>query len=173
MTAGTLMTFAYGSNMLTTRLRDPKRCPSAKPLGVAELEGYELQWHKRSSDGSGKCDIVASASAEARVFGVLYQIAISEKPALDEAEGLGKGYKEIEVEVVCNGQRMTAKAYQATNTDSRLKPYNWYRTFVITGAKEHGLPSKYIEWLEQVAAKEDPNFTRHDLNMRLIPEALR
>ena len=114
MAAGTFMAFAYGSNMLTTRLRDPKRCPSATPIGVAELEGCELRWHKRSTDGSGKCDIVAGASAEARVFGVLYQIATSEKQALDKAEGLGKGYKEIDVEVVCNGRAVAAKAYQGS-----------------------------------------------------------
>ena len=167
------MAFAYGSNMLTTRLRDPKRCPSATPIGVAELEGCELRWHKRSTDGSGKCDIVAGASAEARVFGVLYQIATSEKQALDKAEGLGKGYKEIDVEVVCNGRAVAAKAYQGTNIDATLKPYTWYRAFVVAGAKEHGLPREYIDRLARVAANEDTDRVRHDRNMRLIPEALR
>ena len=49
MSADSFITFAYGSNMLTSRLR--RRCPSAMPLGVATLIGYELRWHKKSKDG--------------------------------------------------------------------------------------------------------------------------
>jgi hypothetical protein len=49
--------FAYGSNMETARLRE--RMPSAKPLGVAKLSGHELRFHKRSKDGSGKCNAFA------------------------------------------------------------------------------------------------------------------
>ena len=37
----TLTAFAYGSNMLTSRIRE--RCPSARPLGMAELVNMVTQ----------------------------------------------------------------------------------------------------------------------------------
>lgn len=167
MEEDTFIAFAYGSNMSTARLRE--RCPSAKPLGVAELIGFELRWHKRSADGSGKCDIVAGATPETRVLGVLYEIASKEKSELDRAEGLGNGYAEIEVEVISKGSPARAKAYQATAVQQDPIPYSWYRELVVAGAKEHGLPAAYIAQLEAIPAKEDPDRERHKKNMSLIP----
>lgn len=166
MPADRFITFAYGSNMLTARLRE--RCPSARPLGMAELTGYELQWHKRSNDGSGKGDIVRTDGEGASVFGVLYEIAVDEKRALDRAKGLGYGYGETEIEVRRGADRLTVKAYVATDTDPTLKPYTWYRALVVAGAKEHGLPAVYVARLEAVSANQDPDQTRHDMNMALI-----
>lgn len=162
--------FAYGSNMPTARIRE--RCPSARSLGVAELRGHELRWHKASKDGSGKCDILASAAPDASVFGVLFEIAADEKPALDRAEGLGNGYAEIEIDVLCVQELVKAKAYRATNTDPALKPCTWYRALVIAGAKEHGLPAPYVARLESVCANDDLDLERHRKNMALIEGAL-
>lgn len=166
MSTRSFVNFAYGSNMLAARLRE--RCRSARALGVAELPGHDLRWHKRSNDGSGKCDIVANESSASGVFGVLYEIAGNEKAALDRAEGLGAGYKEVEIEVLCGGRWVTAKAYRATDTDPELRPYTWYRGLVIAGAKEHGLPASYIAGLQSVPANQDPQRGRHDRNMAMI-----
>jgi len=144
----TLLYFAYGSNMFTARLRD--RCPSARALGTAALPGYALKWHKRSKDGSGKCDIVASDESEAIVYGVLYEIPKHEKPKLDRAEGLGYGYDQVAIEVSQDGRPVSAVAYVATNVDSTLKPFDWYHAHVVEGAVEHGLPAEYIAGLRAV-----------------------
>ena len=163
------ITFAYGSNMLCTRIRC--RCSSAKPIGVAELEGFKLHWHKRSrKDGSGKCDIVSASSPQKRVFGVLFRVAKHQECLLDKAEGLGEGYTDIKIHVLCKGEWIAAKAYQATDIDHTLKPYSWYRALVVAGAREHCLPEEYISQLEAVAAWEDTNLARHKKNMRLIGE---
>jgi gamma-glutamylcyclotransferase len=169
MPEDSFITFAYGSNMLTARLR--ARCPSVQSRGVAELPGYELRWHKRSRDGSGKCDIVKSRALGASVLGVLFQIASDDKASLDEAEGLGNGYAEIEASVVYDGAQIAVKAYKATDVDGALTPYSWYRALVIAGAKEHGLPADYIARLEAIPASDDLDRARHDRNMRLISEA--
>lgn len=166
MSADSFVTFAYGSNMSAARLGE--RCPSARAIGSAELPGHELRWHKRSKDGSGKCDIVPSDAADACVFGVLYEIAAHEKTELDRAEGLGAGYEEVEIEVLRGNRRVTAKAYKATATDSTLRPYTWYRALVIAGAKEHELPDPYVAGLESVPADEDENRARHDERIALI-----
>lgn len=160
-------TFAYGSNMLSVRLRE--RCSSAKPLCVEKLNGYMLCWHKRSKkDGSGKCDIVSVSSPKAHVFGVIYRIKVDQKCLLDEAEGLGQGYEEIEIDVLCEGVRIAAVAYQATDIDQSRRPYSWYRALVVAGAREHCLPAEYISQLEAVETWEDSDRARHDKNMSLI-----
>src|SRR5690606_34185064 len=87
-------TFAYGSNMLSARLK--QRCPSARALGVAQLSGYALRWHKSSTDGSGKCDVVHDNART--VFGVVFEIDASELAALDQAEGRGHGYDRRDLE---------------------------------------------------------------------------
>jgi hypothetical protein len=108
MSEDRFVTFAYGSNMLTARIR--ARCPSAQFAGVAELSGFELCWHKKSTDRSGKCDVVPTSQPGASVFGVLYEIAAGEKADLDEAEGFGSGYDDREIEVHRGADRLTMKS---------------------------------------------------------------
>ncbi|HXT40654.1 MAG TPA: gamma-glutamylcyclotransferase family protein [Candidatus Angelobacter sp.] len=164
----TFVTFAYGSNMLCSRIQDQERCPSARALGVAELHGHELKWHKRSKDGSGKCDVVQAKDKKQIVYGVLFEIAASEKSELDTAEGRGNGYEEKQVQVVFGGAPRTVSLYAATKTDSSLKPYTWYKAFVVAGAKEHKLPSEYIRQLEAVEATQDPDRERERRNTQLL-----
>lgn len=167
MSTDNFLYFAYGSNMFTRWLRQPSRCPSARALGIAELQGHELRWHKRSKkDGSGKCDIIVAPNAS--VLGVLYEVAANEQSPLDRAEGKGLGYDEIEVDVFCGPKSVRAITYQATKTDPALRPYTWYRALVVAGAKEHGLPAAYIAGLESVPADEDADRSRHDEHMALI-----
>lgn len=160
--------FSYGSNMLSGRLKD--RCPSARPLGVAQLSGHELRWHKRSRDGSGKCDVVPSSNGQV-VFGVVYEIVESERADLDRAEGCGNGYVRTNVQVNLNGEAVTASTYVATKVDPNIKPYTWYKALVVAGAKEHGLPADYIASLETVEASKDPDCTRHTDSMRIVSAA--
>lgn len=164
-TPGTVINFAYGSNMLTSRIR--ARVPSARPLGVATLQSHQLRWHKSSKDGSGKCDVIAGVSPETVVYGVLYEIAQAEKHKLDTAEGLGNGYAERRVELQCDGKPVLATLYYATNIDANLQPYSWYRHLVIAGARQHGLPDDYVKALEAALAIEDPDRTRHGREMAL------
>lgn len=173
MAEGTFLYFAYGSNMLSARLKDPTRCPSAKAVGVARFEGHQLRWHKVSSDGSGKCNVVPVDGNDAHVLGVLFEISSSEKAALDQAEGVGSGYEEAMLSVDVGGASYKAVAYLATSTDDTLRPYSWYRAFVLGGAREFSLPADYIAMIEGVEVKIDPRTQRHDRNMDIIPEAFR
>lgn len=172
MTAGArtaFRAFAYGSNMLSARLKN--RCPSAQPLGVAQLSGHELRWHKCSTDGSGKCDAV-SVDSDHAVFGVVYEIAAHDKAALDRAEGLGHGYDQRDATVILMGDPSIVSMYFATEIEPAFKPYTWYKALVVAGAKEHGLPTPYIASLEAIEVSEDPDRTRHDRNMRIISAAV-
>lgn len=162
----TFLYFAYGSNMLTRRLQE--RTPSAQVVGVATLAGHALRWHKVSKDGSAKCDIVPDPTPQSGVHGVVFEIASTDKAALDQAEGIGMGYKECEVEVHTARGATLAWTYRATNIDPLAKPYAWYKALVVAGAKEHGLPPAHVAALEAVVAKEDPKPERAAQNERLI-----
>lgn len=154
--------------MLSARLK--ARCPSARVLGIAEFPGHQLRWHKRSADGSGKCDAVPASAAQS-VFGVVYEIDANEKAALDQAEGLGHGYDQKGATVIVNSDTVAVSIYFATRTDPSLKPYSWYKTIVVAGATEHDLPASYIAGLEAVDTSEDPDRKRHDRNMRMVTAA--
>lgn len=156
-----LVYFAYGSNMSTARLR--KRMPSCKPLGIATLPGHALRFHKRSTDESGKCNAFASGTDNS-VIEVLFSFDPAERAKLDEAEGVGSGYEHAMITVVNDkGRRRKVLAYLATPSyiDDSLKPYGWYKDFVLAGGREHGLPPEYIaECIQSVEAVEDPNKMR-------------
>jgi gamma-glutamylcyclotransferase (GGCT)/AIG2-like uncharacterized protein YtfP len=158
------LNFAYGSNMLSARLR--QRVPGARLIGAAALSGHVLRWHKVAKDGSGKCDIVLAEPGSV-VHGVLYEIPAHEKQHLDRAEGLGFGYTEKHVLVECNAGMLKATAYVATHVDDSLLPFTWYRALVIAGAVEHGLPSAYVNGLRAIDARLDADAHRHAQHMAL------
>lgn len=151
-----LLYFAYGSNMSTRRLR--RRVPSARVVGTALLPGHRLAWHKKGSDGSGKCDIPVADSDDA-VYGVVYAIDPAHKPRLDRAEGLGFSYgqKHVDVRLLGGEEAVGAVTYYALRIDPARVPYGWYREHVLIGAREHALPAHYVRRIERVAAIADPN----------------
>jgi gamma-glutamylcyclotransferase len=158
-----VLNFAYGSNMLLARVRE--RVPSARPVGIAELRGYALRWHKVGADGSAKCDVVATDEPGAVVFGVLFEIPVGEKAALDRAE---PDYAERRVVVHVGPAAHDAYVYCATKVDASLKPYSWYRALVVAGAREQQLPAHYVARLESIACASDPDRERHASNMAIV-----
>jgi AIG2-like family len=152
----TILNFAYGSNMSTPRLR--YRVPGCRFTFVARLPSYRLCFHKRSKDGSAKCNAFKTASV---VVGCVYEIPTNQKPALDRAEGLGFGYHEEIVQVLSpEGEKVTVHAYiaDASFIDDSLQPYSWYKDFVLAGAEVHQLPPEYVESrIRAVHAIGDPN----------------
>lgn len=153
--------FAYGSNMLTRRLRAADRAPSAHVESKGFVAGHRLTFDKvskeKSGGRSGKCDMERTGNAADRVFGVVFNIAKADEKALDDVEG--PGYRRHEVEVVTAVGPRWAVAYiveRAEKKDPSLRPYDWYKALVIAGAEEHGLPDEYVERLRAVESQPDP-----------------
>ncbi|MGZ5451667.1 MAG: gamma-glutamylcyclotransferase family protein [Thermoanaerobaculia bacterium] len=143
--------------------------PHASFRGVARLHGHALKFHKRSVDGSAKCNFVAAPGGV--VIGAIFEVPSDEKQELDRAEGLGDGYEEQEVKVVAeDGEERRVVAYVATSAhmDGRLQPYTWYREYVIRGARAHGFPSVYIEAIAAVAAIPDPDQRREARELAVL-----
>jgi hypothetical protein len=133
--------------------RITERCSSSSFISRASVIGWKLLFNKRSKDGSGKANLVWTGD-ESLVWGVIFDISEDQKPILDKAEGLGKGYDEYKLKVINDlGEEVECVCYIATDLkylDDNLKPYDWYGDFCLLGAKEHNLPKEWILTLEQL-----------------------
>ncbi|MDH3767197.1 MAG: gamma-glutamylcyclotransferase [Gammaproteobacteria bacterium] len=154
---------AYGSNLHPARLR--ARSPSARLLGKAVVAGHALRFHKRSIiDGSGKCSI---AKADDSIHVAVYELSNSDGVLLDEAEGLGIGYRHQTIAVAEFGECITYVATE-THVDDSLRPYTWYKELVLLGCASLQFPQDYIDSIETVASQEDPDRQRHEENMQIV-----
>ncbi len=155
--------FAYGSNMLSERLR--RRCPSAKAIGFAVASGYILKFSKESDDNSGKATLVVSTDPKRQVFGEMFVIENGDLCKLDEAEGKGKDYNRCDkfsVTVAPDWKQAQVTTYiaSACAIDDSLKPYDWYLALAIAGALQHKLPETWIAKLREFHYIADPKPNR-------------
>ena len=154
---------AYGSNLYPPRLA--ARIAIVDTLGAFELKGWKLEFNKRGGDGSGKCNLVANA--DARAYGAVYTMTPSDKQILDRIEGLGRGYDEAWLELDGVGACFSYSA-KADYLDARLQPHDWYKAFVLAGARYHGFPRSYIDAIEAVTARPDPDAARCAENLSVL-----
>jgi len=144
--------FAYGSNMDAEWLRS--RVPSATVIGPATLLDKRMLFNKRSIDGSAKANLVDSRGDH--VWGVLFEVDSTELGTLDSAEG---GYERTGLTVcTAGGNPVVAQIYTSTELTPNPVPYKWYKNLVLAGAREHELPQEYLDYLESLPSKPDPNY---------------
>ena len=165
--------FCYGSNLTTRRLKN--RIGKFKLLGITQLKGYKLLFHKISKDGSGKANIQHTNENTNTVWGIVIEITDEQKHELDIYEGKGKGYNEIPIKVILtDGTEITVNTYVADKDkiNDSLKPYDWYKALVVFGALEHRFPIDYINNIRTVESICDTKFERSDENWGIIKSAL-
>lgn len=152
---------AYGSNLHPVRLRAQDRCPSAELRSTCTITGWRLTFRKHSTDGSAKCDAYSTGNPSDELWIAVFNIPESEEEALDNAEGLGHGYHKDKIQLTMDGEDLAAKIYladeEAIVTDA---PYEWYKQMVLLGAEYHLFPSSYMEPIQEVASKTDPDESR-------------
>ncbi len=153
---------AYGSNLHPLRLRE--RIASARLLTRALLPNWRLEFHKRSMDGSGKCNILPGGNG---VRLAVFEISPADKVVLDCIEGVGAGYLHYDVDVPAVGRCATYVA-QASHVDDALLPYDWYQELVLLGARAHSFPRPYVDAIAAVHSNTDPDPLRDALNRRTI-----
>lgn len=163
--ASVIQVFAYGSNMCLPRIR--ARVRSAVPVTTGYVTHRRLVFHKRGRDGSAKADIVSTGREADRVWGVVFSLSRAEKPALDVYE---TGYDLAEVAVTGRSGACVALTYVASAEliDPSLKPFSWYHGYVLHGAREHGLPVDYVDYLRTFETVIDPDGDRHHRNARML-----
>ena len=162
--------FAYGSNLHPLRLME--RAPSANLVDVTELRNHCLTFHKKSKDGSSKCNAHRTDSESDVVYGAIYEIDVEHQEKLHHFEGNGYGYVDSQLTLQHRGREYSCYTYiaQKTHVVDNLKPYHWYKELVILGARYLRLPDSYILSIESVESVEDHNQQRRKQNEILIEE---
>ncbi|MCG8605981.1 gamma-glutamylcyclotransferase [bacterium] len=146
--------------------------PSAELIGKTEIDGHKLTFHKKSNDGSGKCNFFETGSDSEVVHGAIYSLNPDHKSDLDRFEGLGYGYINSQVLVEHSGIQYPCFTYQAqqSHIDDELKPYHWYKQLVLLGAEYLDFPEPYIDSIKAIESSEDPDQTRKAEKERLIEQ---
>lgn len=153
---------AYGSNLHPIRLR--RRAASAQLLGTVALPGWQLRLHKRGQDGSAKCNIVGAPGV---AYVAVFEMAASDRPKLDQAEGLNRGYIERQLDVP-GFDRCFLYLASDSHIDEELVPFTWYKELVLLGCEHHGFPHQYVDWIRALPAHRDRDRQRHAKNMAIV-----
>jgi Gamma-glutamyl cyclotransferase, AIG2-like len=133
--------FAYGSNMSVQAMA--RRCPRSKPIGVARLERHRLAVMREGW-------LTAARDPRSAVHGVLWDLALSDVPALDRYEGLAqKLYGKIAQPVVALGGAKRALVYFGANSGPGI-PRAGYIADIVAAARAWPLPAQGIVALEAI-----------------------
>jgi hypothetical protein len=153
---------AYGSNLHPLRLR--KRISSAQLVATSFLPDWSLHSHKRSKDGSGKCNILSGGNG---VYIAIFDISAEDKLVLDRIEGLGLGYSETLLNVPGIGDCVSYVA-EESHIDDSLDFYDWYKELVLVGACAHGFPKDYLNRISSFPARQDTDLNRRRTNWKTV-----
>lgn len=144
-----ILYFAYGSNMLMSRLL--ARISPIKKVGNAKAIGWRVVFNKRSKDGSGKANLILAPEHETP--GVLYEI---DKLVLDKLDKFEKGYDRTSIEVYSESEKpINTITYISRITIDPPVALDAYKQLVITGARENNLSEDYIQYLQQLPSRPE------------------
>jgi len=143
---------AYGSNLHPARLE--QRLGSVLRIGKAQLCGWQLHFHKRGADGSGKGNLLETAGAVA--WGVVYQLEDKQKACLDEFEGDGYDCVNIMVKIADKRYQCFCYLAQVDWIEQSLLPHDWYRDLILYGARHAQSDDDYLQTIQQQPVQADP-----------------
>ena len=85
------------------------------------------------------------------MHGVLFKIPRAEIEALDLLEDVDKGLYVRETHLVLGADAHWHKAdlYRIVKPEGPFAPSQKYLDYMQAGAKEHGLPADYVDWVAQ------------------------
>ena len=136
--------FAYGSNMDAGAMA--RRCPRSKALGLARLERHRLALMREGW-------LTAVRAPSSAVHGVLWDLALSDIPALDRYEGLSQGlYVKLTQAVIAERAPKQAIVYFGVNSGPGV-PRAAYIAEVLAAARSWPLSAEGVEALERLARR--------------------
>ena len=133
--------FAYGSNMNRAAMR--RRCPGARAIGPATLEGYKFFV---GIDGWGS----VKPSAGDSVHGVLWRLTLRDLAALHAYELLHQGLYDVRHLPVRSGTRRLAAMIYLLRRRTPGKPKPGYVEMIAASARGWKLPEPYIRSVERL-----------------------
>jgi hypothetical protein len=137
-----MLHFAYGSNM-SRALMHP-RCPQARELGLAVLEGYRFL-----ITTDGYASVVPAPGG--RVRGVLWRLTSRDLSALNAYERLDAGLFRMRMMPVRDATGLVPALVYLGRARAAGRPRPGYLDLVVAAAREVGLPADYVARLARLA----------------------
>jgi len=143
--------FAYGSNMHHSAFRERRRMKPTE-WRVGRLKGYRLRFNLEGRPIGKAAPANICPDGDCELWGVLYHITRRELLRLDSTEGVpGRNYRHVLVPVEgADGHIVTAVTYMANGKETDGVPSLRYMTLLRDGARAHGLPAAWLQFLDAV-----------------------
>lgn len=139
--------FAYGSNMDVDAMA--RRCPGSRPAGVARLAG-----HRPVIMPEGYASVVRDPRG--MVWGLLWDLALADVPALDRYESVAAGlYEKVPQPVLTQAGPRRALVYVGRSGGGGL-PRPGYLEGVLEAGRAAGLPEAYLRSLAALGPASRP-----------------
>ena len=133
--------FAYGSNLDGAQMR--RRCPGARLVGAAVLDGYRLRFAGRSTAWGGAVATVIPMEG-ARVPGLLWELDARDLERLDGHEGHPLVYERHQLVVESDrGVRLDAFVY-VKNEARQALPSEVYLDTIWRAYRRHGFDEQSL-----------------------------
>ncbi|MBE9535945.1 MAG: gamma-glutamylcyclotransferase [Proteobacteria bacterium] len=162
----TVLYFAYGPDISSRWMRHV--LSSVRPTMRGWLGQHRIYFHKLGTDGSGKCDAFFTGNDKDNILGLLYEIAPGDKDMLAKTGEFANGYAEKAVSIITDeGKKVDAFTYCATNIETALKPFHWYKGHVLIGAREFDFPGEYTSRFLSVESIDDPDSSRESRELAI------
>ena len=131
-----IMYFAYGSNLCIRQMNN--RCPNNSKIGMGKLKGHRWIITKR-----GYANVIKSPNED--VWGIIYQISMSDKEKLDVYEGVSKKcYVKENLDILIDGKIQNCLTYVDPTTEEGV-PTSTYANTIDEGLCDSKLPEEYVE----------------------------
>ncbi|MFQ5937954.1 MAG: gamma-glutamylcyclotransferase family protein [Acidiferrobacterales bacterium] len=151
----TIWYFGFGANMHDSAFRERR---GMRPIEwrVGCVKGYRLRFNLEGRPRGKAAPANISSDPDAEVWGVLYRITRADLLHLDYTEGVpGPRYWHLWVEAEdIDGERLSAVTYIAEGKETDDSPSQRYITMLREGARAHGLPERYLRFLDGVKPAE-------------------
>jgi hypothetical protein len=123
---------------------------------VGRIIGYRLRFNLEGRPKGKAAPANICPDLDQEVWGVLYQITRRDMLRLDSTEGVpGRGYQPTWLDAYdLAGNSVTAIAYVATGKETDGNPSHRYISLLREGAKRHGLPEHWVQFLNSVSHAE-------------------
>lgn len=151
-----LLYFAYGCNMSPDRLGRVLGRPVPKG-SAAEAAGWRLAFTKGGEGREGD-SVTATIVPDSTcgTYGVVYRVPREALRSLDRFEAVPEHYRRLRIRVHPLGRRAVQGAVTYVAQPDWIvepgRPDPDYLREVLEGARQHGLPGRYVEWLTDRAA---------------------
>ena len=130
---------AYGVGL--NRAEMAKHCPTAKPIGTAELKNFKLAFR-----GGNACALATIEKAKGGIVpALLCEITPQDEAALDRWIGMPEQYRKETAKIRWNGTAIDVLVYILIGHKPQNKPSAFYYSMLLEGYKAAGFDTEILK----------------------------